>query len=259
MVNIIDYIKIQNIWNKRLRECIESTGLSQKELANDFNKKLKTSCTQNGISRWISVGNKKTDKKGKETTVGFPSYQSMLTIAEYFEKNVSYFTGEIDHDSYDLKFICEYFDLNQEAIKALHVLTNSRSSHSNVWQMQGNSKEVIEKMLTSKKFNYFISSLTELDEIYNNTDKNEILNNELQNKYNFDTLDLALKIHEDHEELTSGKYSDEVLSAVCDIDEVIDKMHINYTELEFKTDVMRYRLQNAFNDLINDLYPKHKD
>lgn len=255
----MNYIKIQNTWNDRLRENIESTGLSQKELAKDFNDKLNTSCTQNGISRWISVGNKKIDKNGKETEIGFPSFQSMLTIAQYFDKSVSYFIGEIDQDSYALKSICEYFDLNQDAIKALQKLTNFHAPHSKVWQTGGKSKDVIQKMLLSDKFFNFICSMSELDDIYNGPDKSNKLYKELQKKYNDETLEIAFKIHDDVYDLENSKYSDEILSAVCDVNELIDKMYKNDTELDYKTDVMRYRLQNAFNDLINNLYPKHKD
>ena len=40
----------EQTWNSRLKKCIETKGYSQKQLAEDFNKRFHTKCTQKDIS-----------------------------------------------------------------------------------------------------------------------------------------------------------------------------------------------------------------
>lgn len=78
----------EETWNKRLKACIEKNGYtSQISFIKSFNKKYGTSCTQKDVSRWIHVGELKTEKSNdtaKATTkIGFPSYLNMLHLADF--------------------------------------------------------------------------------------------------------------------------------------------------------------------------------
>mgnify|MGYP003101579076 CR=1 FL=1 len=78
----------EQTWNSRLKKCIETKGYSQKQLAEDFNKRFHTKCTQKDVSRWINVGSEQSSG-----TIGFPSYQNMAYLADFFEVSVAYLTG----------------------------------------------------------------------------------------------------------------------------------------------------------------------
>lgn len=50
------------------------------------------------VSRWLNSGN-----KASAGTIGFPKYETMTMIADFFGVDVGYLTGETDETSFDLE------------------------------------------------------------------------------------------------------------------------------------------------------------
>lgn len=240
----------EQIWNARLKKCIDNAGYSQQAFATAFNKKYGTSCTQKSISRWINVGQKQSDNK----KIGFPSYENMVKIADFFEKSVSYFTGETDYDSIHLEEICDYLNITESTVKELRAIANPNILHSKAWRIGINTKNVLEQFITSNDFIEFLSYLCDLHENYIGPDKNKFLINELNKKYDKNTLDIALQLYDDRYNLPKDTDS-KIISVIDDIDDLIDDMNVNDMNKQFINDVLKYRLLNAFTNLINNIYP----
>lgn len=49
-----------------------------------------------------------------------PKPQTLLKLCDVLGCDMEYFTGEIEHSTHDLQFICEYTGLSEEAIEKLH-------------------------------------------------------------------------------------------------------------------------------------------
>ena len=109
-------------WNKRLRVLITEKEYSQQSFAKDFNKKYGTKCTQKDVSRWVNVGMRKEEinpKTGEKETkiIGFPSYQNMICLADFFNVDVGFLTGETDYESFTAERTSNYLGLNQDSVK----------------------------------------------------------------------------------------------------------------------------------------------
>ena len=241
----------EQIWNTRLKECIDNAGYSQQAFATAFNKKYGTSCTQKSISRWINVG----QKQSNNIKIGFPSYENMVKIADFFEKSVSYFTGETDYDSIQLEEISDYLNLTQSTVKELRAIANPNILHSKAWRIGINTKSVLESLITSDNFIEFISCLCALHECYSGPDKNKQLINELNKKYDKTILDKALELIDNPSDIIDD-VDEEVISAIKEINHVTDLMYGNDLQKQYDNDVLKYRVQNAFTSLINNIFPE---
>ena len=105
-------------WKIRLKECMDAGKYTQASFAEALNNKYETSYSQKDVSRWLHTGDK--IKKGD---VGFPKYDTMVLIADFFNVDVGYLTGETDEDTFSLDKVCSYMGLNGEAIKVIREIT----------------------------------------------------------------------------------------------------------------------------------------
>ena len=105
-------------WKTRLKECIDAGKYTQASFAEALNNKYGTAYGQKDVSRWLHTGDK--IKKGE---IGFPKYDTMVLIADFFNVDVGYLTGETDEDTFSLDKVCSYMGLNGEAIKVIREIT----------------------------------------------------------------------------------------------------------------------------------------
>lgn len=141
-------------WNIRLKKCLEVGRYTQASFAEALNNKYGTSFGQKDVSRWMNTG-----AKIKNGEVGFPKYDTMLLIADFFRVDVGYLTGETDEDSFSLEKACSYIGLNGEAIKAIREITHPESEAS---YMRKDMRESFNKFLLAEGFPNFFNRLHDL-------------------------------------------------------------------------------------------------
>lgn len=238
------------IWNERLRNLIDTKDYRQKEFAQEFNKRYQTKCTQKDVSRWVNVGT--TQGNG---TIGFPSYQNMLYIADFFEVSVAYLTGETDFTNFDFEKASTFIGLNEKSIRTLRQMANFNAPHSKTWRIHMNSNQIIDNFITSEYFFYLMQSLAELDTVYSGPNKEKLAWDTIYQKYDKDLITEALKKRDDHFEEGSPIPSSELCEAIRAVNEAIDIGYEESQKQEYENDVYRYRLERTFSQLIDNLYP----
>jgi hypothetical protein len=257
----MSYITRGDIWNDRLSNCIFSKYTSQDAFAKAFRKKYKDKikCTQKDVSRWLRVGNAtKTKRNGHEvsSTIGFPQYNHMIRIAEFFDVSVGYLTGETDYDFFELEKASNYLGLNQDSIRNIKKITAHNNAFSSVRMLSMESAKILNKLFTSKEFFFFIQSLQDLDYVYSGPDKEKKLWEQAEQKLGNELLTEALEHRDDCIEGGDPEPSEQLAEAVKLVNDILDQCYCISEEKDNASDLYRYRLQQSFNDLINDMYPR---
>lgn len=141
-------------WKTRLKECMDAGKYTQTSFAEALNNKYGTSYGQKDVSRWLHTGDK--IKKGE---IGFPKYDTMVLIADFFNVDVGYLTGETDEDTFSLDKACSYMGLNGESIKAIREITEIEKKNSYFGKYR---RDTLNKILAAKGFSDFFESLYNL-------------------------------------------------------------------------------------------------
>ena len=111
-MNDIEHNKAQ-CWCNRLHKLMKEKNYTQKSFLKEYKGKYGGG-TQANISRWLRVGSK--IENGK--TIGFPSYETMSNLADFFGVSVGYLIGETDYESFEMEKVCEFLGLEEEIVKA---------------------------------------------------------------------------------------------------------------------------------------------
>jgi len=141
-------------WKTRLKECMDAGKYTQASFAEALNNKYGASYGQKDISRWLHTGD-----KIKSGEVGFPKYDTMLLVADFFHVNVGYLTGETDEDTFSLDKACSYMGLDGAAIKAIRKITRPEHKES---LLSKDRRDTFNKVLSAKGFPDFFESLNDL-------------------------------------------------------------------------------------------------
>ena len=96
------------IWRSRLQELMDAHELTQAAFVSELNKQYLSRFHQKDVSRWLNSGN-----KTSTGTIGFPKYETMAMIADFFGVDVGYLTGETDETSFDLEHAV-YLSLHED-------------------------------------------------------------------------------------------------------------------------------------------------
>ena len=147
-------IRKAKYWKTRLKECMDADKYTQASFAEALNNRYGTSYGQKDVSRWLHAGDK--IKKGE---VGFPKYDTMVLIADFFNVDIGYLTGETDEDTFSLDKACSYMGLNGEAIKAIREITRPEYQSSFFSKYR---RDAFNKVLSAKGFPSFFTSLYDL-------------------------------------------------------------------------------------------------
>ena len=141
-------------WKTRLKEYMDTGKYTQVSFAEALNNKYGTAYGQKDVSRWLYTGDK--IKKGE---IGFPKYDTMVLIADFFNVDVGYLTGETDEDTFSLDKVCSYMGLNGEAIKVIREITEIEKKTSYFGKYK---RDTFNKVLAAKEFPDFFESLYDL-------------------------------------------------------------------------------------------------
>ena len=146
-------------WCRRLNKLMKERNYTQKTFLKEYKEKYGGG-TQANISRWLRVGSK--IKNGK--TIGFPSYETMSNLADFFGVSVCYLTGEIDYESFEMKKVCEFLGLEEETVKAIKGITSGKSIDFLGKHMANEYKSVLHYILTASSFPAFVKEAREYAE-----------------------------------------------------------------------------------------------
>lgn len=68
------------------------------------------------------------DKKdGTPKEIGFPSYENMLNIANFFGVTVGYLTGETDFETFEMEKACKQIGIDEDTGKAIKGIVTGES------------------------------------------------------------------------------------------------------------------------------------
>lgn len=148
-----------NYWCSRLSKMMKERNYTQKTFLKEYKEKYGGG-TQANISRWLRVGSKIANGK----TIGFPSYETMLNLADFFGVSVGYLTGETDYESFEMEKACEFLGLEEDSVKAIKGITSGKCVDRFEKNMIHEYKSVLRYILTANSFTAFIKEAREYAE-----------------------------------------------------------------------------------------------
>lgn len=157
-MNDIEYNRAQ-CWSSRLRKLMKEKNYTQKSFLKEYKEKYGGG-TQANISRWLRVGSK--IENGK--TIGFPSYETMSNLADFFGVSVGYLIGETDYESFEMEKVCKFLGLEEETVKAIKGITFGENMGIGANSMSSEYKSVFRYILTASSFPVFIKKAREYAE-----------------------------------------------------------------------------------------------
>jgi len=141
-------------WNERLKKCMDEGKYTQSSLAEALNAKYGTRYGQKAVSGWLNIG---TIHKNGE--VSFPKFDTLVLIADFFNVDIGYLTGETDENSFSLEKACNYTGLSGDALKAIMEITHPENDSSYMWE---DNRKSLNTFLTAEGFSNFFNSLHDL-------------------------------------------------------------------------------------------------
>lgn len=246
------------IWNSRLKQCLKEKQYTQIGFADKLNEQFEMSVTQETVSRWLHVGDKKSkrDKNGKEF-IGFPNYENMICIAKCLDVDLGYLTGETDAETFTLEQASELLNLDTEALKSIIKLTQTTNSNVIIGRKPEKYRAILNNLFTSNSFLRILDLLVDLSDFYNlyiKLDKEQLKLN-LKNELGNNLFEKAAKYWDVTEfDEVAVELSSEEWDAIHKFNDVIDKMAM-IDNMKEPMAFERFKVQEMFTLLLNELYP----
>ncbi len=153
-------------WRTRLKQCMDERGLTQLDFVRALNRQYLTKFHQKDVSRWLNTGNRTSSGE-----IGFPKYETMATIADFFGVDVGYLTGETDEKTYAMSHACAFTGLSSNSITAIQswirmspAPQNNNHAHADD-PMHEYRAATINRLLSSPKFPELAAKLLTLQEM----------------------------------------------------------------------------------------------
>lgn len=258
-MNDIEHDKVQ-CWCNRLHKLMKEKNYTQKSFLKEYKEKYGGG-TQANISRWLRVGSK--IENGK--TIGFPSYETMSNLADFFGVSVGYLIGETDYESFEMEKVCEFLGLEEETVKAIIGITSGENMGIGANSMCSEYKSAFRYILTASSFPVFIKEVREYAEnVYRL--KHPIKYMDIVSaKMRKDLFDLAVKCM-DYQCISDGKYgriddfeensvepTEELLEAIRILNYAQDKDYAQKCHIEQMVKLSEYELQKTYFEVIKEL------
>lgn len=247
--------KKASIWCDRLSKLMKDNGYTQQTFLKEYKDKYDGG-TQANVSRWLRVGN--TIKKGEIIkTIGFPSYENMVNIAEFFGVTIGYLTGETDYESFEMEKSCQFLGIDEETCKSIKNVVSGKASR---FHLASEYEAVIKYLFTADEFPIFIEKVREYAEnIYRQ--KHPIDNIKIvQKKLKKDIADLASQCldYADYGETDDFKDNNieptsELLEAVHMLRDAIEENMANEEENKLMVKLSEYELQKIYFELLKEI------
>lgn len=140
---------------------MDERGLTQLGLVSALNRQYLTKYHQKDVSRWLNTGNRTTSG-----VIGFPKYETMSILADFFGVDVGYLTGETDERSFNLQHACDYLSLDGSAISALRKwVREGAGSTTDDNSMHSYRADTLNELFSSPEFGSMAAKLLTLHEM----------------------------------------------------------------------------------------------
>ena len=258
-MNDIEHNKAQ-CWCNRLHKLMKEKNYTQKSFLKEYKEKYGGG-TQANISRWLRVGSK--IENGK--TIGFPSYETMSNLADFFGVSVGYLIGETDYKSFEMEKVCEFLGLEEETVKAIKGITSGENMGIGANSMCREYKSAFRYILTASSFPVFIKEAREYAEnVYRL--KHPIKYMDIVSaKMRKDLFDLAVQCM-DYQFISDDEYgriddfeensvepTEELLEAISILNDAQDKDYAQKCYIEQMVKLSEYELQKIYFEVIKEL------
>lgn len=217
-------------------------------------ERLKLNWSQEALG--IDLGQKSGAKQISKYESGMlPPIDVLLKLCEIFNCELGYLLGEDDYSSGTKvnTAIENSLGLNNESINAIKHITGTEKSCVSFGYESKNYRRILNSFISSSSFADLAIALYDLD--CSIAAKKKIWLN-LEEKYGKETIDKAFEYYNSttdyfHDE-NAEKLDDIYYQAMADIDSAIDKDY----ETSFPIKVLRYEAREAFERLLDNLYPQ---
>lgn len=250
----------EKCWCSRLSKLMKKRNYTQKTFLKEYREKYGGG-TQANISRWLRVGSK--IENGK--TIGFPSYETMLNLADFFGVSVGYLTGETDYESFEMEKICEFLGLEEDGVKAIKGITSGESVDFFGKHMADEYKSVLRYILTASCFTDFIKEAREYAEnVYRKKHPISYMDR-AATKIKKDILELAYQCM-DYQYISDDEYgviddfkennvepTEELLEAIKALNTAMGDDYCEEQNLEQRVKLSEYELQKKYFEIIKEL------
>ena len=258
-MNDIEYNRAQ-CWCSRLHKLMKEKNYTQKSFLKEYKEKYGGG-TQANISRWLRVGSK--IENGK--TIGFPSYETMSNLADFFGVSVGYLIGETDYESFEMEKVCKFLGLEEETVKAIKGITFGENMGIGANSMSSEYKSAFRYILTASSFPVFIKEVREYAEnVYRL--KHPIKYMDIVSaKMRKDLFDLAVQCM-DYQFISDDEYgriddfeensvepTEELLEAISILNDAQDKDYAQKCYIEQMVKLSEYELQKIYFEVIKEL------
>lgn len=149
------------IWCSRLNQLMKKRGYTQKTFLKEYKSRYGGG-TQANVSRWLRVGHV-TQKNGTAKAIGFPSYENMLNIADFFGVTIGYLTGETDFETFEMEKACQCLGIDENTGKALKDIASGKRIRFGRHQLR-EIRATLRYLLMADSFPRFINGLREYAE-----------------------------------------------------------------------------------------------
>lgn len=241
---------VSEIWNQRVKECMEMRDFTRKTFAKAYKEEYGTGNITD-VGRWVRVGDYSSDGK----IIGFPSYDTMKRIADFFEVTVGYLTGETDCETFELESACSYFSISKAAGHTIEKITKGIGTSGIDRYLRTDRTAALERLLTAESFQELLNGFCEYAAVmYRKIHPIDYLGN-ICKQYEKDVLDMAWKYidypffdEEDNLELPPN-----VVEAIHKISEAQDKGFEHSLAIADRVKVERYSLSEILLKLIDEV------
>lgn len=248
--DIVD--KVAKTWNKRLDGLIKARGYSQKTFAQAYKEKYGIG-NQADVSRWVNVGN----EAAKGERIGFPSYDTMKRIADFFDVTVGYITGETDYETFEMERACALLGIDEATGVAIERITKLTGATRLEKYEKANYGKALCRFLTVESLEPFIGGICELAEaMYILNNPVDYFKSEKVMSIRPEVMELALKykdVHFEEEIDNPAEITDEVIEAIHIISEAEDNGYAQELRLEYNVKVAKYELQERYMKLLEEI------
>lgn len=251
MNNIKDTKEIYECWNSRLKDLMKKRGLTQKRFAEMLYATTGVKFTQKQISNWLHIA----DSKSESSQKSLPTYENMKLIAQFFQCDVGYLTGETDALAFDYEKVSDFLHLSLKSIYSIKTATDEDTAFGAVQTTGSHAAYLYDKLLTSQYFHDFLVHLDELDFYYNMPSKAKEKLDEIDRTINPLIKDEVYELVRRGLDEDDPMPREDVLNLYHEINAAIGDKHVEDDNREHAIDVFKYRLLRAYNKLVDDLYP----
>lgn len=215
-------------------------------------ERKKRGWTQATLSKKLNISDNQISKYEKGELV--PPISTLFDLCEIFNCELGYLLGEQDYSEGDKLQTAIYntIGLNRESIKTLNAITGTSRRSPEFGTSPEKYKRIVNAFFSSDYIFHFFDCLEKLDYCIS---QKESIQDEL-NKLHEKSLSARSKIGDDTflDYLESDlELSDEVIGNIKELTDILSRQE----SIVYPTKFARYELCEAFEELIQDIYPKN--